>query len=103
VRGTARQNRVVIYLEDDDYAVLARRAERGQASANLYAKGLLLAALKDERDGLLEALNLIAGLVTETNEQVKEISRHMTDDHQQLGEMLTSALEEFAERAEPEE
>ena len=70
MRGTARENRVVVYLEDEDYAVLSARAKRTGESENLTAKDILLKSLKREDEGLLHALNLVGAAVSEIGETV---------------------------------
>ena len=98
MRGTARENRVVIYLEDEDYAVLSARARRSGDSENLCAKDILLKSLKREDDGLLQALNVLAVAVGETGETVKRLETNAAKDFRQLGEMMNEALDKLEEK-----
>lgn len=98
MKGTARENRVVIYLEDEDYAVLSARAKRTGDSENLTAKDILLKSLKREDEGLLQALNLVGAAVSEIGETVSRLERNAAKDFRQLGEMMNEALDKLEEK-----
>ena len=95
MRGTARKNRLVIYLEDEDYAVLSARAKHTGESENLCGKEILLKSLRKDDDGLLQALNVLAAAVTGTEETVKRLERNAAKDFHQLGEMVNDVLDKL--------
>lgn len=89
---------MVIYLEDEDYAVLSARAKRTGDSENLTAKDILLKSLKREDEGLLQALNLVGAAVSEIGETVSRLERNAAKDFRQLGEMMNEALDKLEEK-----
>jgi len=91
------KNRIVIYLDEDLFGIVQARAENRGKSANVYAKDLLIGAIRSDKDGVTEALNLIAKALTDTAEDVRHIKSATGQDHNQLGELLTEALEKIDE------
>jgi hypothetical protein len=89
---------VVIYLEDEDYAVLSARAKRTGESENLCAKDILLKSLKKDDDGLLQALNVLATAVGEIGETVARLERNAAKDFHQIGEMMNEVLDKLEEK-----
>lgn len=104
MRGTARENRVVVYLDDDDHAALTRRAERRSTSANLYAKELIKGALREDSDGVVNALNLLAQTMTkihtELSARIDELAESQTEQGQEILKLRESVREDFKSLAE---
>jgi hypothetical protein len=77
------ENRIVIYLDEDTFGIVKHRAENRGKSPNLYAKELLVDAIRRGNEDVMHALNYLAEQVGAVKDEAEK-TRRMTVENFEL-------------------
>jgi len=92
------ENRIVCYLDEDTIGIIKQRASNRSVSANLYAKRIIEDAIHRDNEGVVNAINLLAGQIVELQAEFKSAREDNRHNFKQLGkalETILSDLEDF--------